>query len=84
MGDLVVSYFMSITMSRAREGADGNYRIAEWNGVVAGAGIGEHYALCVGRGSLHNLRFGRLVAAFMALWLSGSAERKYSFTSPAL
>lgn len=56
------------------------------NGAVAGvgAGIGAHYALCVGRGSLHNLRFGRLVAAFMALWLSGSAERKYSFTSPAL
>lgn len=82
MGDLVVSYFMSITMSRARR--RGGKTLELENGVVAGAGIGEHYALCVGRGSLHNLRFGRLVAAFMALWLSGSAERKYSFTSPAL
>lgn len=79
MGDLVVSYFTIITIV-------GTWGKPEELGNSAGAGIGAHYALCVGRGSLHNLRFG-LVVLSLHLWLYGSAgrpKRKYSFTSPAL
>lgn len=67
MGDLVVSYFTIITMVRTR-GEGGPEELG--NGAVAGAGIGAHYALCVGRGSLHNLRFG-LVVLSLHLWLYG-------------